>query len=176
MAPAERLKVLALPLPLLLLLCQALVAARTAMRSTKLSKPIKDMRAHSSWLTGLNCTLSSEYSRRQAGQRPLRFSLMWCQQNRQIYAIVSASGFAHREDGWNDLVATHARLEVEVGDVHLLETERAFGVLLRDRGTRVRPGHTRQRSVSKGPHTASSSLQYASWTPARTCDLDCEAE
>lgn len=55
---------------------------------------------------------------------------MWCQQNRQIYAIISASGFAYREGGRSDLVATDAGLEVEVGDVHLLKTEWAFGVLL----------------------------------------------
>lgn len=38
---------------------------------------------HSSGLMGLNWTASSVYSLRHAGQRLLRFSLMWCQQNWQ---------------------------------------------------------------------------------------------
>jgi hypothetical protein len=70
------------------------------------------------------------------------------------------------------LVAARAGLEVEIRKIHLLETEWTIGVLLKHFSTS-------EMSITslldqKAP-TASSSLQYASWTPARTCDLALDA-
>jgi hypothetical protein len=84
--------------------------------------------AHSSGCMGLNSTVVSSYSLRHAGQRPFRFSLMWCQQKRQICERLRKL----REDGCRLTysVTTWTRLEIEVGKIHLLETERALHVLL----------------------------------------------
>lgn len=62
------------------------------------------------------------------------FRLMWCQQNRQIYGCVPFRKRIYEPiDEETYLVAAHAGFEVEVGNVHLLETERAFFLLLSSR-------------------------------------------
>ncbi len=69
------------------------------------------------------------------------------------------------------LVIARTRLEVEIGYVHLLKAERAFRILL-SRSSKQISIYAHIHNAG-GIHTASSSLQYASCTPARTCDLDC---
>ena len=61
------------------------------------------------------------------------------------------------------LVTARARLEVEIGNVHLLQTKRALCILLIALVQSLRTTCTDTTML-----TASSSLQYASCTPART--------
>lgn len=84
---------------------------------------------HSSLLIGLNWTASSVYSRRHAGQRPLRFSLMWCQQKRHICrTYIDNKHSKSRRPTY--LVTTRARLEVDIRYVHLFQAKGALCVLL----------------------------------------------
>lgn len=79
-----------------------------------------------------------------------------------------------RKEGLN-LITTRTGPEVQVGDVHLLKTERAFLVFLVSI-KQEKSVNARGRDISEHDGqtpTASSSLQYASCTPARTRDLDC---
>ena len=83
LAATKCIKLLALPLPLFLLLRQALMAEEDRVCQAGSNDIISDPDGHgtvedtySSLLMGLNWTASSVYSRLQAGQRPFRFSLM----------------------------------------------------------------------------------------------------
>jgi len=74
-----------------------------------------------------------------------------------------------------NLITAGARPKVQVRDIHLLETERAFLVFLVSI-KREKSADVWERVISEHDgqiRTASSSLQYASCTPARTRDLDC---
>lgn len=68
-------------------------------RGSLLSPAMKRKRkeAHSSGLSGVNSTALSSYTLRQAGQLPLRFCLMWCQQKRQICPRVNGKIFSQAE-------------------------------------------------------------------------------
>lgn len=77
--------------------------------------------------------------------------------------------------GQLDLITARTGPEVQVRDVHLLETERALLVFLVSI-KREKSADAKGRVISEEDdqtRTASSSLQYASCTPARTRDLDC---
>jgi hypothetical protein len=63
------------------------------------------------------------------------------------------------------LITTSAWFEVEIRKVQLLKAQRTLGVFLQAE-IDIICAHMR-----KGVRTVSSSLQYASWTPARTCDF-----
>ena len=70
------------------------------------------------------------------------------------------------------LVTTNTRLEVEIRNIHFFKTKWAFRVLLNF----GRKGQTEGKGKTGTARTPSSSLQYASWTPAKTLDLDCATE
>ena len=74
-----------------------------------------------------------------------------------------------------NLVTARTRPEVQVRDIHLLEAERAFLVFLVSIKREKLAGATGRviKEHDDQTRTASSSLQYASCTPARTRDLDC---
>jgi len=74
-----------------------------------------------------------------------------------------------------NLITARARPKIQVRDIHFLETERAFLVFL-ESIKREKSANVRGRVISERnwqTRTASSSLQYASCTSARTRDLDC---
>lgn len=81
MATFELLELLPLAVTLPFLLVEPLLAKIELLITGEIDE---HEGAHSSGLIGLNCTPSSVYSLRQAGHCPLRFSLIWCQQNLQI--------------------------------------------------------------------------------------------
>ncbi len=95
---------------------------------------------------------------------------MWCQQNWQTCRNSLVSDRATDWDRDPYLVTARAWLEVEIGYIHLLETKRALCVILQtEQKSKIRL-HT--ENTLESVRTASSSLQYASCTPARTCDFD----
>lgn len=65
------------------------------------------------------------------------------------------------------LITTSTRLEVDIRQVHFLKTQRTIGIFL-EAGIISNDPSTGMKQKER---TASSSLQYASCTPARTCDL-----
>ena len=80
MSPPKSVKLFTLTLSLPLLLSETLVtfSIHISKQNRALapfsSRTVRD--THSSLAMGLNCTASSVYSRRQAGQRPFKFSLI----------------------------------------------------------------------------------------------------
>jgi hypothetical protein len=133
------------------------------------------MDTDSSGFMGLNSTAVSSYGFRQAGQRPFKFSLMWCQQKRQICASIR---FA-QEGGWSGthLITTRTGLEVEIGDVHLLEAEGTFHVLLcverivSKRGKRAMTTESVQDGSSVSPASLLRQKRASPWQGSRANGL-----